>query len=357
VLPVRLGGFGLRSAQRHAHAAYLAASLNSAPLVTALLRVNGELWADQLWEDPDFAAALRGFSADAGLPDLYPRDKLSPETAQAELSAMLDDLDHAAYYRTHSDVANRVRMNALQMPHALDVLTVRPDPRQGLWLTNLEATAWFQFLLGDVPHAGAHCARCSHILDAQGTHASTCPRGNGRRRKHNGCVAVCAELARVGGYSVTEDKPVTYRAGDRNPKRPDLAVLAFGASGAPTAFDFAVTSPQTETNRLRAAEQKGSAARAKAQEKHRKYNGVCAPRGYGFYAIIAESYGGLDSEAVEVLDTFIAKAADEMQRSRGAVARHFYGKLAVSLARNTAWQLLESRPRRPDPPVIDAQNR
>jgi hypothetical protein len=36
-LPFSLGGFGLRSAYRHAHAAYIAGALNSAPLVARIL--------------------------------------------------------------------------------------------------------------------------------------------------------------------------------------------------------------------------------------------------------------------------------------------------------------------------------
>ena len=359
VLPIRLGGFGLRSAKRHCNAAYLAASLNSAALVTALLRANGVLHGEASWEDPGFNEALTRFSEDAGRDELYPRARLSPETEQAELSGVLDELDHALYFSTHTRTADRVRMNALQMPHALDVLTVRPDPSQHLWLTNLETTAWFQFLLGDVPNAGAPCARCGHILDPEGTHASTCSKGRLRKKRHDDGCAVVADLLRLGAHSVTEDKPVAYVAGDRNPKRPDLAVIAFGASGNSHAFDFAVTSPQSTTNCLRAAAEKGYAAKVKEQQKHRKYDEVCASRDFEFSALAVESYGGVGSEAVKVFNIAIAKAADEMQhRAPGAVARRFYGKLAVSLARNTAWALLESRPARPrDPPIIDERDR
>jgi len=243
------------------------------------------------------------------------------------------------------------------MPHALDVLTVRPDPRQRLWLTNLEATAWFQFLLGEVPNAGAPCARCGHVLDPEGTHASTCAKGRLRRKRHDDGNRIVAEYLRLGGHSVTEDKPVSYRSGDRNPKRPDLAVLAFGASGQSMAFDFSVTSPQSQTNRRKAAEHKGSASKDRELQKHRKYEPICAPRGFGFSAIVLETYGGCGAEAIDVFNVIIAKAADEMQhRAPGAVARRFYGQLAVSIARNTAWALLESRPHRPDPPIIDERD-
>ncbi len=86
-----------------------------------------------------------------------------------------------------------------------------------------------------------------------------------------------------------------------------------------------------QTSRLRAAEQKGYAARQKEFQKHRKYDQPCASRNFGFMAIAMETYGGIGNEAAEVFKIIIAKAADEMQhRSRGAVARRFYGKLAVS---------------------------
>jgi hypothetical protein len=249
-------------------------------------------------------------------------------------------------------------MNALQMPHALDALTVRPDPSQGLWLTNLEASAYFQFLLGEVPNAGAPCARCGHVLDSDGTHASTCSTGRWRMKRHNDLCNVVAEYCRIAGLSVTEDKPVSYAAGDRNPKRPDLALTAFGHAGKSHAFDLAVTSPQQSATRDRAAAEKGYAAKVKERQKHRKYDELCASRNFGFTALAAETYGGWGEEAVKAFDIILAKAADEMQhRSKGAVARRFYGQLAVSLARNTAWALLESRPARPDPPFIDDRAR
>ena len=356
VLPIRLGGFGLRRAHRHANAAFIAGSLNSAPLVTAVLRANGVLGAEGSWEDPGLDEAIHRFNEADDLDQLLTRERLNAGTEQAELSLIIDECDHAAYL-SQASTADRVRMNSLQMPHALDVLTVRPDPAQSLWLTNSEASAYFGFLLGRGPAPGAPCNRCGHVLDPEGTHASTCSKGRWRKKRHDDACAVVAEFSRLGDFSVTEDRPVAYVAGDSNPKRPDLAVLAFGPSGRSNAFDLAVTSPQQSKTRDRAAAEKGYAAKVKERQKHRKYDELCVSRGFGFTPLAAETYGGWGAEAVAAFKIIITKVADEIQhRTRGAVARRFYGKLAVSLARNTAWALLESRPARPDPPLIDARD-
>ena len=82
-LPFSLGGFGLRSAYRHAHAAYIAGALNSAPLVARIL-------GSQQYVDPRLDWAIDQFNEVVRPEDRLERETLNDAILQKKLSERID---------------------------------------------------------------------------------------------------------------------------------------------------------------------------------------------------------------------------------------------------------------------------
>jgi len=60
--------------------------------------------------------------------------------------------------------------------------------------------------------------------------------------------------------------------------------------------------------------------------------------------VAAEVYGGWGPLAIETFESIIAAEAAAVHRPIGPVRREFYGDLAISIARNVAWAILERIP-------------
>ena len=93
-----------------------------------------------------------------------------------------------------------------------------------------------------------------------------------------------------------------------------------------------------------AAREQGVAARAREEAKKRKYVRQCEQHSVDFIPVVAETYGGWAKTAVETFERIIAAEATERDRPLGAVRWLLYGQLAVSIARNTAWAIIDRRP-------------
>ena len=174
-LPTRLGGLGLRSAERHAAAAFLTSRLATKELCCAM--------------DPHFQWHARGaenaLAAAAALcNDTLPQtERVSLEAlmgaplGQKELSQRPDKALHDSLLSSSSE-ALRARLRAVSAPHAGAWLTALPSENLDQRMKHAEFVAAVKLWLG-LPFLHTDCWRpkCDQVLDRLCAHATCCMSG------------------------------------------------------------------------------------------------------------------------------------------------------------------------------------
>ena len=115
-------------------------------------------------------------------------------------------------------------------------------------------------------------------------------------------------------------------------------------SGRDTAIDVGVVSPvQTQLVR-KAAEEQGSAAEKRFNEKLNKYSTACENEGIKFYPVIVETFGGWHHKSEEVLNKLAHQLASKTGGSRAETTAHFYQRLGILLTRGNAALIISRTP-------------
>ena len=238
----------------------------------------------------------------------------------------------------------------------MDALKVTPNPYEGFHLPNRACTAYFEFVLGIVPFANANCTVCQHPLCASGEHAvGGCAKGRDRMRRHDAVRNTIYERCRKAGLNARRED---YIPGNRGNHRPGDVVVERFSEGRAAYMDVMITSTLRADILAQAAVEKGAAAARGEQEKKVKYRGrfFSSPQDLQervFIPMVAETYGGWGSEAVEAFETIVAAEANVTHQKLGTVRRRLYGELAVLIAKHNAWAILDRRPRALEQPFSD----
>ena len=357
------GGLGLRSAEAHAAAAYVASRAACSELCEQI---------------------CPGHSAEAGsdagvlheaarLHDarVRPQDHIAFDPAehrsQKELSEAVDDAV-LADLEEHASILTRAHLSLVQAPGAAALFQAPPRKAAGL----------------DVPHAAMQvaiqrrirvqlferedfCPACGQIMDVWGDHALVCSCRGDRTKRHNALRNSCFSAAQAAGFPGAElerpgllqprpedEGPPGGEAGgedlDASGRRPADIWLPRWRSGAPAALDFAVTSGLRSGLIASSAASAASAAEHYEEVKRRHLDTArcCSEVGLAFVPMVVEAHGGgWGPEARRALATLAKRDAAASGEDSAILADQLAQRLAVSLHRENARALL----RRFQPPA------
>ena len=194
-LKVRLGGLGLRSAARHAAAAYISS-------VSACVAACAQL--DPSFR-PDLSLPVAQYNAMVAASDHVPAPPAL--VRQQQLSDALDSAELTALHSTAEGEAARAHLRLLQQPGAGAWLQAPPAEAFGLTL----APHFYRVLLRmrlrlPVASTEGHCPMCDGIADKFGDHARCCTCGGDRGKRHSRLRTVLAERAAAAGLSPEVEK-------------------------------------------------------------------------------------------------------------------------------------------------------
>ena len=381
-LALRLGGLGLRSAARHAPAAFWASWADTLP---ALLK-----------RDRPFALRLaEGLEAGSELPELLPlqtaRDSLSAvgfETpswhdvlhGQEPRPLVLDEpqLDNTrGWQRTASqavdgfcqrallrelDASSAALLDSQAGPYAARIFTARPTSPELTLESPLFRALLLRRLRLPLPLTAARC-RCRQPHDAFGDHLAACPRSGVLRSRGGPLERAAARVCREAGATVAMHALVR----DLNvvPVRQDerrIEVIANGLplwGGVQLAVDTTLVSPLTAAGMPRrdSGRTAGAALRVAERAKARAYPELASGRRCRLVVLGIEVGGRWSPQAAEfvrLLARSKARAALPAQRAActAAFVLRWSALLAFAAARTFAASLL-SLPC-PAPPTLMA---
>ena len=350
-LRVAAGGLGLRSAAKHAPAAYIASASSCSEACAAL---SHQYVLDLAHPAAQYNATV---APDAALPPQ------PVPVRQQELSSAIDAAERQALIASSAGEADRAHLQLLQQPGAGAWLLARPAEALGLALE----PAFFRVLLHlrlrlPVAPSEGYCPFCDGVADRFGDHARVCPCGGDRCKRHNRLRAVLAERAHAAGLSPEIEKPNLLPArpaelgaceagavgesvgGGRRPA--DVFVPRWGLHG-PAVFDLAVTSG-LRCGAAAASAADGSHTCAAYEERKRSHlntAALCRDQGLQFLPLIAESScGGWGREAIKVWRTLGALLAAKSGDGSGAATEQLLQCLSVTLQRENARAVLRRLP-------------
>ena len=157
-LPVGMGGLGIRSAQDHCSAAFIASVLASVPLVQ-------ESVSADLMNIAPSVIHLRSVTGEEvteeGLQGLRQKD----------LSYKVDVFNRETLMSGCDSTREKARLGSLSLPHAGNYLNVVPSPILGLHLWEKEFRLIVCYRLGiDVFDKEGPCPACHRFSDSLGDH-------------------------------------------------------------------------------------------------------------------------------------------------------------------------------------------
>ena len=333
-LGLRRGGFGLRSLERHASAAFIASyvgsvdlSLNDGqrhlPVVIedAIFRYNTYVQEDCRLSASQVASVAK--------------------LQQRVLSAHIDDKEYQEIMESASPI-NQVRLHSITADHASAWLCAVPSPGLGLTIPPDAMSVLTKWWLGlPVSPDGASCSRCpNHALDPSGHHALTCKRGPYVTARHNALRDCLANYCRQALLNPTLEAGAGL---DDRQTRPADILLPTWTLGASAALDLTVVHPLNTTNLTGASTDGGSVALAAAAErKHEENSTKCRELGWACIPMPITTYGEWGEEAEKT----ISRICERLSITSGARSRQVHDgvrrRLSVVLMRANGRALLAS---------------
>ncbi len=344
-MPVGEGGFGLRSAVEHAHAAYVASRGLTEELVEQLVGTE--------CEPPDLVGVNYLGVARVALADKVSenmREHLldgGKVTRQKSLSIQICQHARNAWIARVSRI-KRISLEAYSQPWADGWLRGCPSDNLDTCLSNgafrdaVKMRLCMQMFNGD-----GHCPLCRMVIGIHGHHVFACMCGGDKVLEHNEIRNEVHRVAKVAGAQ-PELEAGGLLGGLGWPgvagRRPadTLLVAARGVRGtsrrafARVAFDFAVTSPFSPYV-LRLSSESGLAAAqqyASYKRRHLNTQEMCEAAGIGFEPIVFESTGGLEPEAVGVLNSLLAMVADASGKAFATEKERLMQRVSLILVRS-----------------------
>lgn len=353
-LPRAMGGFGWRSAEAGALAAFISGCANAAPLVSRLLGV-------ERWVHPQLAAACEAFNQ-----QLHPTlaDKqlvaqnLAPETQQKALQELVDRTIQKRLYQAKTEPHDRARLLSLTMPHAAAWLDALPTKANSFSDKGLAALINFRLgtpVLASAPLAGERCSRCRAVLTPDGAHAAICAAGDyTRNTKHAVVRDALAEIARDSGVLARIE--VTLPMDDSDQRPADVFLPSF-IDGRAVALDASIVSPHVANILGEAAVHKGAAAARQEAEKVRRYHAHCQALSVEYRPAVLEIYGGWGEEGLRVLKLLARRYATMHKVEHSVAIQRLVQRVAIAMMRYTAAMIGERHHFAPpdrDRPYYDA---
>lgn len=340
-LPAALGGFALRSASRHAPAAFLGSVSETRGLVARLLKRDTT--------SPHVSTALGLLAVSCRRPDWSSMTDIEFPASQKNLSRAVD----TQVYKELLDTAPSTRHKALaissSIPHAGDWLDVLPSSSLGLHLKTWEFRSCAHYWLGlRMSSNEAPCTVCGKPSDVYGDHAVGCGGSNDRITRHDLLCDALFSVAQSAALAPRKEVPGLIPGSRARPA--DLYLPAW-PRGTPTALDVRVVSSLQKVLVQAAATDPGSALAKAKSEKIAKHADPCQQVGVKFIPLVVEVLGGWEGEAAETIAGIGRLQGQRLGTVIGTTVQHLFQRLAISLCRGNA--ALWSRRARCFPASVD----
>ena len=173
------GGVNLRSAAKHAPAAFIASSAQSRGLVEKILAQPPDL-------SPHLDLTVSAPATAASQPDWQQLEVIDVPLRQHHLSRAIDESVHQQLLSSASSPRDRALALSTTLPHAGDWLNCVPSSALGLHLQDREFCCCLRYWLGIPLHSGPYtCPECRHTADEHGDHQVGCGGNGDRITRHN----------------------------------------------------------------------------------------------------------------------------------------------------------------------------
>jgi len=332
-----MAGMGLRSAAKHAAAAYLASSMGAAELCVQIdsnfeVHSTSETAAETLFN----SSVIAGMQISSNNPE-----------ERRDQKSLSQRIDKAIFEELHQrgTACDQARLLAASAPHAGAWLTTPATKALRRRLTSGEFSAAAALRIGArVLPSDTWCPKCDRVLDSRVTHAVTCAAGGHRTVRHNLLRDVVFFMLHSLGVDA-EKEAAHLLASDPNRRPGDIVVRGWG-DGVPYAMDFAVTCPlQCDALLESSCVQLASAA---AYEEHKRQDrdtaDRCAHHGLILKPIVVETLGGWGLEAQTFFKQLAKLKATRTGTTESAATEYIYGHLALTLQRANARAVLARFP-------------
>ena len=341
-LPVSKSGLGLRRAEDHSPAAYLASISDTAAVVREITNspdpAEGDPDSDAVSPSSHFSIALRLFNSKVAEP-------FSPEAiGQSRQKVLSHEVDLCSLQQLAVALPgdrDQARINSLCLQRAGDWLNTVPNKALGLHLRDSEAIIAIKYRLGiPVFLVSGPCVACGRHSDALGDHSLGCAQQGERLSRHHALRDALYQSAQQAVLSPTREERYLLTQAGREDERPGDILIPSWTSGMDTACDVTVISPLQALTVTKAAREAGSALDTRYRAKMSKYFDACREQGIHFLPLPVETLGAWHPLAIKAIEKLGRQLGRATGREGEETVRHLFQRLSVLLMKGNAALIL-----------------
>jgi hypothetical protein len=335
----RSGLVGIRSAEDHAHAAFIASTVNNSKLVDQLLR-------GQEFEDDELVASVASYNAlvpnnqidinTLGGQQSIPQKSLSiaiDSTIRRRLITMINGMQDAPTVNLHNE-----RMLSIREYSSYGWLLAVPNKNFGHDMTDEEVESSLQIRLGHIntlwryqcPGTGSDAAHAT--VERSGLDLLKCKKFY--KQRHDPLRDKCANVASSIGLHPELESVGVLR--DGSAKRPGDVILPTYDRGSKAAIDITVINNKQTVLTSSVPQIVGRTALHGETSKNNKWKDLCASVNVNFIPMSVDVYGHWGREARAVFYEFARRKSLFTGRQPDVELKFLYQSLSVILQRHNA---------------------
>ena len=352
VLPISMGGLGLRQAKQHGSSAYLASVGDAAELVQ---EIRLQLQEQGVREEDEGEGPLTRALAD--LNSCLGEATFSREEACSMKQRFLSSLiDKEAALRLHNKAASerdKARLNCVAREGSGDWLTALPSKALGLHLRKSEFILAARYRLGlpiFLQEGKCPMVNCQGFGDKFGDHSISCAINGERIAKHNhvrDAIFAAAAQAALG----PRKEPAGLLPGSDD--RPADVLLPHWEKGKDAALDISIVNPLQQALVEQVARDGNCGVQHSFNTKVRKYSERCEAEGLAFVPIIVDTFGGWHKDSLDALNKLGRQVGRQTGKEEEETVRQLRQRVAILLVRDNVTMFDSRSPTFPQS-VIDA---
>jgi len=305
-LPLALGGLGFRAARDVASLAFMASVAQHSSVLHPLppgIIMNGLVEAYKFVRERDLKLPLIPANADQFVGFFAGQNEKSIGHLQRRFSAVLDKYNSSSLFSSLGDVDKARVFSVSNKPAGLWLSTLPTSHDFSLSDNHFQSAIRLRLGLKQHPLLPKVCV-CGESLSDPG-HFLGCQKLASRSvtRRHDAVVRVLARMGRVLAVDVRAEPKESRHVVDGRDRRPDIR--SYGTHGAGALADVAIVHPCARAYIGGGSAERGSAAKTRERDKHRKFDECAKREGVPFYAFVLEGFGLVGEEALDFVDFLV----------------------------------------------------
>jgi hypothetical protein len=327
VLPISLGGLGLRSTFQHAPAAYISSMISSRNILNSITA--GRDFPPSELLDIELSMLSEATGCTRSLQDLTVSG-----CSQKGLSSEIDKLSLISLTAMLHSTRDKARLLSLQLPYAGEWLRALPSPNLGLHLSPPEFRLACLFRLGlAIFSQDGPCLQCGQASDSFGDHAVGCSGNSDRIFRHDRLRDALFSVAQAAALAPRREVVSMIPSSQSRPA--DIFLPAWN-DGRPTAVDVTVVSPTQAALIHQAASTPGAALLHAEQRKIQKHDAACHAVGVAFLPLAFETFGGFSEQTSLFVRSLARMQAQRAGLSPSTAVSHLCQRLSILLQKGNS---------------------